>query len=863
MNKKFLIIVAVFSLTLSTMALPSANAQEDLSISVNVPDKVDVGENMSGSASISIPELAVIPEDLRVGLYVGVYVDNDQILAENIEVGDGETISVSFWHVFEKPGSYSVKVEGEVKFTGPFGERSFSGSKKFILEAEAVLKKLSISGASFAIPETLKDDIPSYKAEVPDKLKDLLPVEIPTTGFLLANEDNILLVLSTKSDKGIASVEGWVLPKSLDVKGISLNVMVADTVSFNKEGTPASVGEILSNPDKHRLDLVKVNATRRHASILYDPDDNTGIEFPVTAGYLVEKTETVKSFLRKVIEKGKEIIEENAKPQIIKDVLQTENTRLPVFDFETDYWINSPAVTNGIVLPSGSQVIDILGKFTPVLDRLLQLDNGIPVLYDVKTNLIYEDVFSIRQIKENPEQFRGKMVGFTAKGFGGGISVQEGLRKALPCVHGRTNYIDIQTPEGPVCVPVPLDVRLEGLIAWNEISLPPTRADFLLCGGASSIHQDRVYKTIRGRHLFIGKVLSTKQIDNSLPEGLALVVYDRERIGDIDYEEMAESAKEEIENRTRQMNFSLTGFSKRVLPGIPVQPPVTSVSTPEELPEIMTVERAMDFSIKTIKPETPVEIHITKSVVDEVSISVKNKVSGVWISIEKLPSLPPEVEVEPPGELYRPINISVQNLPEDAIENAGITFWVLKEWLSTHDFDKGDILLQRYHAGGWENLPTEFIAENATHFKYSAQTPGFSTFAITAVARVGVPSFSVSNLSISKKTVKPGESTTITVNVVNTGGSEGTYSVELLINNEAVDSKQVTLSPGESKSVNFTVSRPEAGTYEVSIDGQSGSFEVKKPAKPKPEEGLPIALIIGGIAAIMAIAGVVFYRKGR
>jgi hypothetical protein len=36
----------------------------------------------------------------------------------------------------------------------------------------------------------------------------------------------------------------------------------------------------------------------------------------------------------------------------------------------------------------------------------------------------------------------------------------------------------------------------------------------------------------------------------------------------------------------------------------------------------------------------------------------------------------------------------------------------------------------RYHAGEWVNLQTRVIGENATHFKFIAETPGFSTFAI-------------------------------------------------------------------------------------------------------------------------------------
>jgi hypothetical protein len=36
----------------------------------------------------------------------------------------------------------------------------------------------------------------------------------------------------------------------------------------------------------------------------------------------------------------------------------------------------------------------------------------------------------------------------------------------------------------------------------------------------------------------------------------------------------------------------------------------------------------------------------------------------------------------------------------------------------------------RYHAGEWAKLQTRVIGENTTHYKFIAETPGFSTFAI-------------------------------------------------------------------------------------------------------------------------------------
>jgi len=75
---------------------------------------------------------------------------------------------------------------------------------------------------------------------------------------------------------------------------------------------------------------------------------------------------------------------------------------------------------------------------------------------------------------------------------------------------------------------------------------------------------------------------------------------------------------------------------------------------------------------------------------------------------------------------------------------------------------------------------------------------------------------------------KTGESVTITANVLNDGGQEGTDTVELKLNGETVDAKAVTLSAGQSRPVSFTVSELDYGQYEVDVAGLSGDFTTSR-----------------------------------
>ncbi|MEM3863739.1 MAG: hypothetical protein QW699_04535, partial [Metallosphaera sp.] len=71
----------------------------------------------------------------------------------------------------------------------------------------------------------------------------------------------------------------------------------------------------------------------------------------------------------------------------------------------------------------------------PVLGKLLRAlkANSLIILYDVKTDLLYEDVQSVVELKRNSERYLGKVVKLTANCYGGYISVQEVIEHNTPC----------------------------------------------------------------------------------------------------------------------------------------------------------------------------------------------------------------------------------------------------------------------------------------------------------------------------------------------------------------------------------------------------------------------------------------------
>jgi len=99
-----------------------------------------------------------------------------------------------------------------------------------------------------------------------------------------------------------------------------------------------------------------------------------------------------------------------------------------------------------------------------------------------------------------------------------------------------------------------------------------------------------------------------------------------------------------------------------------------------------------------------------------------------------------------------------------------------------------------------------------------------------------------SNLRVSKANIVPGEITTISVDVNNTGSLEGVTTIELLINGSVTESKEVSFAAGETKTVSFNVSRQEIGTYRAAISGYSPTVTFIVAEAP-----VPIAYITGNV----------------
>jgi hypothetical protein len=137
----------------------------------------------------------------------------------------------------------------------------------------------------------------------------------------------------------------------------------------------------------------------------------------------------------------------------------------------------------------------------------------------------------------------------------------------------------------------------------------------------------------------------------------------------------------------------------------------------------------------------------------------------------------------------------------------------------------------------------------------------------------GVPAtFLVTSLAIDPAEADIGQVVVVNVIVANTGDGAGKYQAKLMLDGAVVATKEVTIDGHTDMTVTFSITQDAAGTYSVSIDGQSVSLVVKEaPAPPGPPtppeppvEPTPTPKpfnwwLIGGIIVAIMIAATVIY----
>ena len=150
----------------------------------------------------------------------------------------------------------------------------------------------------------------------------------------------------------------------------------------------------------------------------------------------------------------------------------------------------------------------------------------------------------------------------------------------------------------------------------------------------------------------------------------------------------------------------------------------TPTPTPSTAPTVTRVSR----NIPVMGAGEEVAMAFEDMDVSLITLKVDKNVSDVQVVVEKIEKLGIP---EPPGIAYAYLDITVEN-EEGAKMEGKIECKVTKSWLLDNNIDEAKVTVNRYDsAEGWQVLATSKTGEDNNFAYFEAETPGFSTFAVT------------------------------------------------------------------------------------------------------------------------------------
>jgi hypothetical protein len=169
------------------------------------------------------------------------------------------------------------------------------------------------------------------------------------------------------------------------------------------------------------------------------------------------------------------------------------------------------------------------------------------------------------------------------------------------------------------------------------------------------------------------------------------------------------------------------------------------------------------------------------------------------------------------AEVFEPVQISV-NLTNIGDEQG--------EYMANLTINNVIEQNQTFVVDGHNSTIVEFSVLEQREGNYSVELGG-----LLGSLKVTPPSSTSSTIGLSNLLITPYEAwadypITATVDAVNIGAENDTLSVVLMLDNELVEVKRITLAPGEKQTIDFAFNATGEGKHAVKVNSLSGSFQL-------------------------------------
>lgn len=343
----------------------------------------------------------------------------------------------------------------------------------------------------------------NYQSQA-DPIFDRMGIEKPSNAVLYAEPLGDRYVLFTEEEIKTSSISGSG-KKLVEGDGDSLGVMVAGEVETSTDGIEMSNQMYQEHKDGLVWEFVEVTGGVNTVSYTLDP----GNEFVQQHSTVyIGDSHTPSPILEQPGREGRwatlnlsgdEYGHLRGRELVSKTRVSGSPTIATKYE-GTQWWVSSKATVRGVVMGSG----------------------------DVEaTGLVVREVSPDATEIGGPSSARshmGEVVTFTTNGLGSRISSQETLLAAKKCAPSSVS--------NPVtgCLPIPADSVIHSGVLFGESA--ESADDTVIYAGAANRKQSQPVREESGQYEVTGRVVDASSVDPRL-DGIAVVVYDRERVGDL------------------------------------------------------------------------------------------------------------------------------------------------------------------------------------------------------------------------------------------------------------------------------------------------------------------------------------------
>lgn len=161
---------------------------------------------------------------------------------------------------------------------------------------------------------------------------------------------------------------------------------------------------------------------------------------------------------------------------------------------------------------------------------------------------------------------------------------------------------------------------------------------------------------------------------------------------------------------------------------------------------------------------------------------------------------------------------------------ATITMLYKDSWIQPGFSDK-ELVIGYWDVAGKQWMPLAGCVVDYENNTITAPLSHFSSYAILSYPPQPDPaSFTVSGLAISPSEASPGQEVTISATVTNIGGVAGKYIINLKVDGNSAESREVYLEPANSGDIQFSMAADQIGNYTMDVNGNTLQLIVTGPS---------------------------------